>query len=199
MHHKRWLRTGSPVRGERPRTCTVDGCERDAKSRGWCHAHYQQWRRHGDETARRPLRSAGPCTVDGCDRQRHARDLCSTHYRRVLATGDARAEDPIRIVTGEGSLSHGYWKVPVAENERWLVGGATSVFEHRLVMARHLGRALFEDEIVHHINGVRTDNRLANLELWTTAHPPGQRIEQKVEWAVEVLRRYAPERLRGHL
>ena len=107
MHHKRWLRTGSPVRGERPRTCAVDGCDRDAKTRGWCHAHYQRWRRHGDAVRRPPLRVAGTCDVDGCDRQRYARGHCHTHYKRLILTGDVRAEDPIRIVTGAGTATTG--------------------------------------------------------------------------------------------
>lgn len=195
MHYKRWLRTGSPVRGERPRQCAVAGCDHAAKSRGWCHGHYQRWRAHGDVQASVPLRRAGTCEVRDCDRKRYARGLCNTHYRRWLATGDARPEEPIRIVTGEGWDNHGYWVVPVDAGERWLSGGERRMAEHRLIMARALGRPLTSDEVVHHVNGDRSDNRRENLELWSTSHPQGQRVQDKVQWAIRLLERYAPQRL----
>lgn len=57
-------------------------------------------------------------------------------------------------------------------------------------MEEMLGRPLRKGENVHHRDGNRTNAAPENLELWTTKQPPGQRVVDKVAFAIEMLRLY---------
>ena len=64
------------------------------------------------------------------------------------------------------------------------------VAEHVIIMSKHLGRPLRKGENIHHKNGLRNDNRIENLELWSTFQPKGQRIKDKIIYALEIIKIY---------
>ena len=193
-HYRQLLRAGQVQPDPAPLGCAVDSCDRKAVTRGWCHGHYLRWSRKGDVLAdvplSRPVHDA--CTVEGCQRGATTQLFCRSHYNRFRLYGDPLLGGPVRITTGQGSLSHGYWMRQVRLDERHLVPeGREKELEHRLVMAAVLGRPLLPHEVVHHIDGNRLNNRPENLQLWSTAQPKGQRVEDKLEFARQILALYA--------
>lgn len=67
-------------------TCSIDGCDRPVHARGWCHAHFERWRKTGDVDAATPVAprfpSDGTCSVAGCGKPVQGRGWCATHYMR---------------------------------------------------------------------------------------------------------------------
>src|ERR1700741_4747541 len=125
------------------------------------------------------------CSITTCTKPFFARGWCQTHYRRWQLTGDVRADEPIKKKgrEGDGSINSSGYRV------FWKNG--KQVREHRLIMEQYLGRDLYSDEYVHHKNGIRNDNRIENLELWASSQPKGQRVEDLIGWAEEILKRYS--------
>jgi hypothetical protein len=91
-------------------------------------------------------------------------------YRQPKTGTDSPLWQGGRMVSPQG-----YVYVKVYEPDPYAVmrNAAGYVFEHRLVMARAIGRPLTAGETVHHINAVRADNRLENLQLRLGHHGSG--------------------------
>ena len=114
------------------------------------------------------------------------------HYTRLQRTGEI---GPVGSKFGRGSIDSGYRLLYMPDHPNATKAGA--VYEHVVVMAQMLGRPLREHENVHHKNGIRDDNRPENLELWSVSQPSGQRISDKIQWALDILRDYGRNKMSG--
>lgn len=94
------------------RTCSSEGCKRPHSARGYCSAHWKQWRnRNADVVAadkkEREAKRPSVCTVEGCDNASKARGYCGTHYSRWRQKGDPgdayiKSPEPDRACSVDG-------------------------------------------------------------------------------------------------
>ena len=102
--------------------------------------------------------------IIGCNRSTLQR-ACYRYKLNTQRTGP-RSGDKHPDWKGGRNLVGGYWYIyqPYHPNRT----KQNTVAEHRLVMEAHLGRYLLRTEVVHHKNGDSQDNRLENLEVFST-------------------------------
>ena len=134
----------------------------------------------------------GQCIVPGCKKKPPERwSRCSMHAQRMKYHGSYGGPDSTMRAKGTGTD----WAVNKdGYVERSLVKARvrTRELQHRVVMAEVIGRPLLSHETPHHKNGVRSDNRPENLELWVKSQPAGQRAVDLLAWAREVIETYEP-------
>lgn len=110
------------------------------------------------------------CKIDRCGYEKFARGWCQMHYYRwyrgkpIETATSKRKGFPTAYVYGSG----GYRMVRFQNR---------TIPEHRLIMGYHLGRPLEAHETVHHINGIKDDNRIENLQLRQGKHGNGIAME----------------------
>lgn len=160
--------------------CTFKNCSEKYVANGLCEGHRAQTRR-GQQL--KPLRkkTKDPCSFAGCNNDRSGlQDLCRGHYNQRSKGKDLLPLRP-RQPNGSGYNHDGYRIIRVNKKK---------VYEHRHIMEQYIGRSLLPEETVHHKNGIKDDNRIENLEMWSKSHPSGQRIEDKIKWACELINLY---------
>lgn len=111
------------------------------------------------------------CKVPKCNRKVRARQFCLLHWERQKHGRPLEAPLYYNRVEKRGWMMGGYHWISTSEGE---------ILEHRWIVERALSRKLDTDEIVHHRNGDKLDNRIENLEILGRAeHTSLHRIHRK--------------------
>jgi len=135
-----------------------------------------------------------PCSTCGKDRwlqlsgpsknSTRCRSCSNTQTKNGIPTGLEKELSP----TWKGGAyidSKGYRQIRLYPDDPYfsLSNKNCYALEHRVIMAQHLGRLLTAEEIVHHRNGVKNDNRIKNLELMPDGvhHLPSMRLQRQVK------------------
>jgi Fe-S cluster biosynthesis and repair protein YggX len=129
------------------------------------------------------IMSTGICHTEGCENQPRRQGLSKVIFNKYCDSCWSNPEIKAEIWRRGAMQSKKYYSINKPEGYRrialdgyaWIKKDNVMVSEHRVVMTEMLGRPLIKGESVHHKNGIRSDNRPENLELWVGPIRHGQR------------------------
>lgn len=114
-------------------------------------------------------RGAVPPSRKGAKQSKESKELMSKNMKGRTAWNKGKKCHQFAMENngswkGGRVLREGYWSVKLPNHPKSDKQGY--IKEHRLVMEKHLGRYLKTEEVVHHENKIRDDNRIENLKLF---------------------------------
>lgn len=90
--------------------CSIEGCHKPARKRGWCYMHYGRYQRTGDPTKIVREYGRAPCTVDGCERPVFGHGWCQMHYARWRRDGDVGVAGPKDRSLPRMTAEQSFWR-----------------------------------------------------------------------------------------
>lgn len=140
--------------------CQVEGCENEVRTHKYgelCLLHYKRFVRYGSvDLPEKEFESEKKCKY--CDRKigekgGGARGMCNKHYQNWRRYGDALFSDKKYLKPGK----YGYNKTNKHQTSN-----------HRKIYENYIGRKLKRNEIIHHIDLIKTNNDIRNLHYCKT-------------------------------
>lgn len=106
-------------------------------------------------------------------------------YKCAISRLKAKGKDHLGYKNGKTKKPSGYVYLLLDEDDEFLCMSTTTgnyVAEHRYVVAKKIGRPLKTSEHIHHLNGIKDDNRIENLKLVNgEEHMIITQLEQRVK------------------
>ncbi len=156
------------------KTCKVLECTRLGRiTAGFCPHHYHKYRKYGNpliiKPAGSPRKERFKKTCLKCS-QEFTVEPSRNNERKKYCSKKCLNLDIARYIPKPKTLNEridsNEWYYPKKNGYLGMVVNKKMIWQHRHVMEQFLGRGLTDDEVVHHINGIKDDNRIENLIVY---------------------------------